>query len=315
MNTSPEAPERTTAGSSGAHEALAGVVRLLELEKIEENIFRGQSAPIVGEKFVFGGQVVAQALRAAARTVPESRPPHSLHAYFILPGDPAVPIVYDVDRLRDGGSFTTRRVVAIQKGEAIFNLSASFQQEEEGFDHQVRMPDVPPPEELQSERQLRREAFERLSQTDGAVPEKTLRALERSVEQHWPIEFRPIDPVDPLAPEERPPRRCVWLPAAGPLPDDPALHRALLAFASDFGLMQAAMRPHGLAFLQPDFLAASLDHALWLHRSFRLDEWLLYAADGPSASGGRGLNRGQLFTRAGHFVASVVQEGLMRRRR
>ena len=297
-----------------AQQALDGLVKLLELEKIEENIFRGQSAPISSETVAFGGQVVAQALVAAAQTVPADRAAHSLHAYFILPGDPEVPIVYDVDRIRNGGTFTTRRVVAIQKGEAIFNLSASFQEAEEGFEHQVEMPDVPPPEGLEDERVLRREVLRKLSR-DGNADEDMLRALRASAERAWPITFRPVEPHDPLHPEERPPARHVWMRAAGTLPDAPATHRALLAFASDFGLMRAAMLPHGLAFLQPDFMAASLDHALWLHRPFRIDDWLLYTTDGPSASGGRGLSRGQIFTRDGRLVASVAQEGLMRRRR
>ena len=309
------------ASTEAARHMLGGLLQLLELEKIEENIFRGQSAPISSETVVFGGQVVAQALVAAAQTVPgkanaEPRAAHSLHGYFILPGDPAAPIVYDVDRIRDGGSFTTRRIVAIQKGEAIFNLSASFQTSEEGFEHQVEMPDVPPPEALKDERALRREALKQFAgKSEAAGSKKVLRALRASAERPWPVEFRPVDPLDPLRPTERPPQRHTWLRAAGSLPDVPALHRALLAFASDFGLMRAAMQPHGLAFLQPDFLVASLDHALWLHRPFRLDEWLLYATDGPSASGGRGLSRGQIFTKDGRLVASVAQEGLMRRRR
>lgn len=319
MPPSTDAPAEA-AGSSDAQQfdakqMLAGLIGLLELEKIEENIFRGQSAPISSETVVFGGQVVAQALQAAARTVPEARAAHSLHAYFILPGDPAAPIVYEVDRIRNGGSFTTRRVVAVQKGRAIFNLSSSFQVAEEGFEHQVEMPDVPPPEELKSEEELRRAAYERLSAEDGAASEEALCALRRSAERPWPVEFRLTDALDLLAPEKRPPVRNVWMRAAAALPDEPALHRALLAFASDFGFMRAAMQPHGLSFLQPDFMAASLDHALWFHRPFRLDEWLLYATDGPTAQGGRGFNRGQFFTRDGRLVASVAQEGLMRQRR
>ena len=296
--------------------ALDELLALLELEKIEENIFRGRSAPVSSETVVFGGQVAAQALTAAAQTVPPERAAHSLHAYFILPGDPGAPIVYEVDRIRNGGSFTTRRVVAIQKGKAIFNLSASFQVAETGFEHQVDMPEVPPPEELKGERTRHRAVLRQLSDRErDALSYKELRGLRARAERAWPVTFRPIDPTDPLHPEEGPPERGVWMRAAGALPDDPALHRALLAFASDFGLLRAAMRPHSLSFIQPDFLAASLDHALWLHRRrFRLDEWLLYDTDGPSASGGRGLSRGQLFTREGRLVASVAQEGLMRRR-
>ncbi len=277
------------------------LLHLLNLERIEENIFRGPSRDI-GSPTVFGGQVLGQALRAAAYTVPPERRAHSLHAYFILPGDPNAPIVYLVERLRDGRSFTTRRVTAIQHGRPIFNLSASFQIEEPGVEHQDPMPEVPPPEELISEAELRRQLAEQ-------VPE----VLRPFLLHERPIEIRPVEPVNLLFPEKRPPRRHAWIRAAGRLPDDDlALHQSVLAYASDFGLMGTAMLPHGLSFLQPHVQAASLDHAMWFYRPFRADEWLLFAMESPVAAHARGLNRGLFFRRDGTLVAAVVQEGLMR---
>jgi len=277
------------------------LLHLLNLERIEENIFRGPSRDI-GSPTVFGGQVLGQALRAAAYTVPPERRAHSLHAYFILPGDPNAPIVYLVERLRDGRSFTTRRVTAIQHGRPIFNLSASFQIEEPGVEHQDPMPEVPPPEELISEAELRRQLAEQ-------VPE----VLRPFLLHERPIEIRPVEPVNLLFPEKRPPRRHAWIRAAGTLPDgDPALHQSVLAYASDFGFMGTAMLPHGLSFLQPHVQAASLDHAMWFYRPFRADEWLLFAMESPVAAHARGLNRGLFFRRDGTLVAAVVQEGLMR---
>jgi len=277
------------------------LLHLLNLERIEENIFRGPSRDI-GSPTVFGGQVLGQALRAAAYTVPPERRAHSLHAYFILPGDPNAPIVYLVERLRDGRSFTTRRVTAIQHGRPIFNLSASFQVEEPGVAHQDPMPEVPPPEELISEAELRRQLAEQ-------VPE----VLRPFLLHERPIEIRPVEPVNLLFPEKRPPRRHAWIRAAGTLPDgDPALHQSVLAYASDFGFMGTAMLPHGLSFLQPHVQAASLDHAMWFYRPFRADEWLLFAMESPVAAHARGLNRGLFFRRDGTLVAAVVQEGLMR---
>ncbi len=277
------------------------LLHLLNLERIEENIFRGPSRDI-GSPTVFGGQVLGQALRAAAYTVPPERQIHSLHAYFILPGDPNAPIVYLVERLRDGRSFTTRRVTAIQHGRPIFNLSASFQIEESGVEHQDSMPEVPPPEELISEAELRRQLAEQ-------VPE----VLRPFLLHERPIEIRPVEPVHLLFPEKRPPRRHVWIRAAGSLPpNDPALHQSVLAYASDFGFMGTAMLPHGLSFLQPHVQAASLDHAMWFYRPFRADEWLLFAMESPVAAHARGLNRGLFFRRDGTLVAAVVQEGLMR---
>ncbi len=281
------------------------LVAFLRLERIEDNLFRGQSVDI-GSGSVFGGQVLGQALSAARRTVDANRRAHSLHAYFILPGDVAAPIVYDVERIRDGRSFTTRRIVAIQHGRAIFNMAASFQIEEEGAAHQADLPEVPGPEGLLSEQAMQQEIVER-------VGERLPEALRAAVARAWPVEFRPVEPVDPLAPAPGPPRRHVWLRAAGRLPDDEGLHRSVLAMASDYGLMGAALRPHGLSLMQPALQVASLDHALWFHRPFRADDWLLYAMDSPSASNARGFCRGRLFTREARLVASVAQEGLMRR--
>jgi acyl-CoA thioesterase-2 len=279
--------------------------RLLDLERIEHNIFRGQSKDI-GSGSVFGGQALAQALVAASRTVDdEERSPHSMHGYFILPGDVTAPIVYEVDRIRNGNSFTTRRVVAIQHGRAIFNMSASFHVPEEGANHQSDMPDVPAPEDLPRELDLLREIAHR-------IPEdrRSFFTEER------PIEFRPVDPVsDPFAPEPTAPRRHLWLRARGPLPDDPLVHQSVLAYASDYGLLGTALRPHGLTFATPGLQLASLDHALWFHRPVRADRWLLFAMDSPSASGARGFTRGQIFDNDGTLIASVTQEGLMRRRK
>lgn len=274
----------------------------LQLEQLEINLFRGHSRN-VGQKSVFGGQVLAQALLAASRTVP-SGAAHSLHGYFLLPGDPQAPIVYDVDRIRDGRSFTTRRVVAIQHGRAIFNMSASFQVSEEGIEHQFDMPVAPRPDSLRSSEELDREVARHASPK-----------VRRFLNLQLPIEFRPVEPLDPLTPPVRPPHRQSWIRAAEALPDDPAIHQAVLAYASDFSLLATAFLPHGLSFLQDDVQAASLDHAMWFHRPFRADQWLLYVMDSPSASGARGFARGSIFTAEGQLAASVTQEGLVRKRR
>ncbi|CAN5885149.1 acyl-CoA thioesterase II [soil metagenome] len=281
---------------------LGDLLGLLDLEELELNIFRGRSRDI-GSPSVFGGQVLAQALVAAGRTVEEERLAHSLHGYFILPGDVRAPIVYFVDRLRDGTSFATRRVTAIQHGQAIFNMAASFQLEEEGPEHQGEMPEVPPPEELPRELELIRRSADR-------IPER-VRALYT---QERPIELRPIDPVDPFAPEPRPPLRQMWLRVVGSMPDELLKHQSVLAYASDYGLLGAALLPHALSFQMPQLQAATLDHALWFHRRFRADEWLLYSIDSPSAAGARGFTRGSIFARDGTLVASVAQEGLIRLR-
>lgn len=279
---------------------LGDLLGLLDLEEIEHNIFRAGNRDI-GSGSVFGGQVLAQALVAAGRTVNEGRLAHSLHGYFILPGDVNTPIVYFVDRLRDGRSFATRRVTAIQKGAAIFNMAASFQVAESGVEHQSDMPEVPGPDELPRELDLIRQIADR-------IPEP-LRAIYT---QDRPIDVRPVAPINPFRPEVRSPARHVWFRAAGSIPGDTLQHQSVLAYASDYGLLGTALLPHGLSFNQPRVQAATLDHALWFHRPFRADEWLLFATDSPSASGARGFTRGSLFTRAGALVASVVQEGLIR---
>ena len=279
------------------------LVKLLALERIEQNLFRGQSQDL-GTGSVFGGQVLGQALSAAVQTVPPERQVHSLHAYFLRPGDVQRPIVYDVDRIRDGGSFTTRRVVAIQNGHPIFNLAASFQTEEPGLEHQDPMPDAPSPESIKTEQQLAAELADRLP---PFIRERAL--AER------PFEMRPVDPGDnPLAPAPREPRRLVWLRTAGALPDDVALHRYLLAWASDHSFITTALLPHALTWISPGMQIASLDHVMWFHQPFRVDEWLLHVIDSPAAHGGRGLVRGRVFTRDGRLVASTAQEGLIRRR-
>jgi acyl-CoA thioesterase II len=282
----------------------ADLVALLDLEKIEEDIFRG-SSPANGWKRTFGGQVIAQALMAATRTVEANRAAHSLHGYFILPGDPEAPIVFEVDRIRDGGSFTTRRVVALQHGKAIFSLSASFQVAEEGFDHFIPAVEAPEPESLLDAADLMRRA--------GRTEEQ----VERFVDRIRPIEFRPVDPSRhaPLKPGEvREPTQTQWIRVAGELPDDPAIHRAALAFLSDMTLLATSVIAHGRSLGEPEIQAASLDHALWFHRPFRADDWLLYVQDSPSASGARGLTRGLLYGRDRKLVASVAQEGLIRKR-
>ncbi|HXZ84273.1 MAG TPA: acyl-CoA thioesterase II [Myxococcota bacterium] len=282
--------------------ALRELIGLLDLEPIEVNLFRGVS-PKEGWQRVFGGQVCAQALVAARRTV-EGRLAHSFHAYFLRPGDPAVPILYDVDRIRDGQSFTTRRVVAIQHGQAIFNMQVSFQVAEAGLEHQLPMPDVPAPETLRTELERRRAIADRLPE-----PMRSIFLRERA------IEVRPVAPIDEFDPEAREPHQNVWLRAKGALPDDPALHECVLAYASDLTLLDTSILPHAVSWWSEKLQTASLDHAMWFHRPFRADEWLLYAQDSPSASGARGFNRGSVFTRDGRLVASVAQEGLIRPRR
>jgi len=281
-------------------EKIDELLELIEIETIEETIFRAQSRNIVGKR-VFGGQVLAQALHAAIRTVPPDRYAHSMHGYFILPGDVTQPIVYDVDTIRDGGSFTTRRVVAIQKGRPIFNMSASFQVEQEGFDHQIAMINVPPPESLIDDIELAK-----------AYKDKLPKHFQRSLR---PIEFRRVERFDPLNPTQQPPLQHVWIRAKGAMPDDKTLHQVVLAYASDYSLLSTALLPHQEAITFEHLQIASLDHAMWFHRDFRMDEWLLYALDSPSASNARGFTRGNIFTRDGRLVASVVQEGLIRQRK
>ena len=281
---------------------LRELLDLLDLESLEVNIYRGRNRDI-GTGRVFGGQVLAQALVAARRTVGEPREAHSLHGYFILPGDLAAPIVYFVDRLRDGSSFSTRQVTAIQHGRAIFNLSASFQIAEEGYEHQTPMPNVPPPERLVNELDLIRGMADR-------IPE----SLRNVITQDRPIDFRPVSPIDPFHPEKREPVRHVWLLANDRVADDPLIQQAVLAYATVYRLLGTALLPHGLAPRSPAIQLATLDHAFWAHRPFRADDWLLYAMDSPAAAGARGFTRGAFYTRDGELVASVAQEGLMRPR-
>ncbi len=284
-------------------DVLSQLVDLLALEQIEENLFRGQSQDL-GWGLVFGGQVLGQALSAAVQTVPKDRKVHSLHAYFLRPGDAKKPIVYDVDRIRDGKSFTTRRVVAIQNGRPIFNFSASFQIEEEGFDHADEMPaGIPGPEGIKNEQTLWQEREHLIP-----APFRDRALAER------PIELRSVDPQDPFNPKKLEPQNAVWVRAIAPLPDDDALHRYLLAYCSDFAFVTTSLRPHAASWVSPKFQVASIDHAMWFHRPFRVDQWLLHVIESPSASGARGLVRGQFFTQDGALVASTIQEGLQRRR-
>lgn len=279
------------------------VLALLDLEQIEVNIFRGVSPKDRWQR-VFGGQVLGQALVAASRTV-EQRVCHSLHAYFIRPGDPRVPILYEVDRARDGKSFTTRRVVAIQHGEQIFNLAASFHVPEEGLEHQFDMPGTPGPETLEPE-DLRRQ---RLAQQ---LPE----AVREHFTKPGPIDLRPVDEDDDLInPRKGPPYHDVWLKAKGVMPDDLSIHQCVLAYASDMTLLDTCLIPHGVSWFSGRLQSASLDHAMWFHRPFRVDDWILYSHDSPWAGGARGFNRGMMFSRDGKLVASVAQEGLIRLRR
>jgi acyl-CoA thioesterase-2 len=292
----------TKSASPKSGSALEGLLSILDLEPLEENLFRGRS-PQQGWQRVYGGQVLGQALVAAVRTVPADRFAHSLHAYFLLAGDPSRPIVYNVERVRDGGSFTTRRVTAIQHGRAMFVMSASFQITEPGLDHQNIMPKVPPPEDLPSEQQL---------------TAKLLAHLPENMKSYWererPIEMRPLDVSRYFAREKRAPEQMVWMRASGRLPDAFPLHQCVLAYASDFTLLDTALIAHGKLMFDKDMQLASLDHALWFHRPFRADEWLLYAQDSPSSHGARGFCRGNVFTRDGVLIASVCQEGLMRER-
>jgi len=280
---------------------LTELVSLLSLERLEHNLFRGQSQDL-GWGRVFGGQVLGQALSAAEQTVPAGRVVHSMHGYFLRPGHTDKPIIYDVDRIRDGQSFTTRRVVAIQGGRAIFNLAASFQTPEEGFDHAMPMPEAPDPESLESESVLARRIADMIPE-----PLRTRVLAER------PIEVRPVVPFNPLRPKVAPPHRELWYRTSGPLPDTPSLHQYLLAYASDFNFLGTSMQPHGVSWLTPEMQVASLDHAMYFHRPFRFDSWLLYVIDSPTAAGARGFVRGRFYDQQGRLVASTAQEGLIRR--
>jgi acyl-CoA thioesterase II len=281
--------------------AMQELISILDLENLEHNLFRGRS-PQVGWQRVFGGQVIAQALIAAQRCVDPERHVHSLHCYFMRPGDPAVPIIYEVDRIRDGGTFTTRRVVAIQHGHAIFALSASFQIDELGLDHQIAMPlNVPGPDSLLSDRDFRDKYLE-------ASPPHIRRFFERE----RPFEMKPVSLNHYFSKEKLEPLQHVWFKAVGDAPDDRAIQCAMLAYFSDMTLLDATLFAHGKSIFEPDLQVASLDHSMWFHRTVNLDEWLLYTQDSPSTSGGRGFARGSIYTQSGTLVASTAQEGLIR---
>jgi acyl-CoA thioesterase-2 len=284
--------------------AVQELLAVLDLEQLEVNLFRGRSSQVSWQR-VFGGQVVGQALVAACRTVDTlERPPHSLHAYFLLPGDPKIPIIYEVDRIRDGKSFTTRRVVAIQHGQAIFTMAVSFHHPEPGLSHQAKMPDVPKPDALPGEAEFRDRVL-------PLMPEPVRRYYERE----RPIELRPVELSRYLGKPVEDARFHVWIRTTGPLPQEPAIHQCVLAYASDMTLIDTALIPHGRSVFDKSIMAASLDHALWLHRGFRADQWLLYAQDSPSLAGARGFSRGLIFAEDGTLAASVAQEGLLRERR
>ncbi|MBS0054305.1 acyl-CoA thioesterase II [Yersinia sp. Marseille-Q3913] len=279
---------------------LAKLLDLLHLEKIEEGIFRGQSEDL-GLRQVFGGQVVGQAIYAAKQTVPMDRIVHSFHSYFLRPGDSSKPIIYDVETLRDGTSFSARRISAIQNGKPIFYMTASFQSQEEGFEHQNTMPDVPSPDGLMSESDIARQ-FAHL------IPEK----VREKFIGNQPIEMRPVKFHNPLQGSVEEPNRYVWFRANGEIPDDLRVHQYLLGYASDFNFLPTALQPHGIGFLEPGVQIATIDHSMWFHRPFRLDNWLLYAVESTSASGARGFVRGQIYNQQGVLVASTVQEGVIR---
>ena len=281
------------------HPVLEDLVHLLELERIETNIFRGASRDI-GSPQVFGGQVLGQALSAAQHTV-EGRVAHSLHAYFLRRGDINAPIIYEVERARDGGSFSARRVVAIQHGRPILNLAASFQAPEDGIDHQVDMTDVPPPDGLRDFKQVAADMLDKM-------PVK----LRRFMTDQRPFDFRPVEPDNLFSAKELPPVKNIWIRAVDALPDEVALHQNILAYVSDFELLATATLPHAISLTQGNILMASIDHALWVHRPFRVDDWLLYSMESPTATGVRGFSRGHFFTADGRLVASVSQEGLVR---
>jgi acyl-CoA thioesterase-2 len=281
------------------NQLLEDLIKVMTLERLEMNLFRGESRDI-GSPQVFGGQVLGQALVAATATA-EDRVVHSLHAYFLRRGDFNSPIVYEVDRALDGKHFSSRRVVAIQHGRQIFNMSASFQTAETGLDHQISIPDVPPPESLRDLESYYREMADKLPA-----------AARRILEQKRPFEFRPVHPPDSLRRDQAPPHKYIWFRAVEKLADDEALHRCLLAYVSDFHLLDTALKPHGISMISPKLVIASVDHAMWFHRSIRVDDWLLYAVDSPSASGARGFTRGSVFARDGRLVASAAQEGLIR---
>lgn len=284
-------------------DSLKELLEALQLEQIEVNLFRGKHKDI-GSRDVFGGQVAAQCLYAAMQTIEPDRHVHSLHGYFILPGDLNIPIIFEVDRTRDGRSFTTRRVIAIQHGKAIFHLSASFQLDQPGLEHQIDMPDVPMPEELETSKVI----YARMAEERNIL-------LPKFFQIDKAVLFKPVEVPDPFVPEAYPPQMHVWFKIDGALPDDPQLHRILLTYVSDYNLLGTALQPHNIPRISRDLRMASLDHALWFHRPAKVDEWLLYAMDTPSSSGSRAFCRGSIFTQDGTLVASATQEGLLRMKR
>lgn len=284
-------------------QAMRDLLDILDIETLEHNLFRGRS-PQSGWQRVFGGQVIGQALVAAQRTVNEDRHVHSLHCYFMRPGDPTIPIIYEVERIRDGGSFNTRRVVATQHGQAMFALSCSFQKDEPGFDHQFPMPlDVPGPATLRTQAEV-------LSDAAVELP----KAVRAYLAKQRALEIRPTDISHYTTRDKLPPRQDVWMRPTGPVPDDRRLRTAILAYFSDMSLLDTATYPHGISGFDPSIQMASLDHAMWFHRGFSFETWLLYTQDSPSATGSRGMTRGQIFTEDGLLIASVAQEGLIRKR-
>ncbi|MCS4494137.1 MAG: acyl-CoA thioesterase II [Pantoea ananatis] len=283
-------------------QALENLLNLIHLEKIEEGLFRGQSEDL-GLRQVFGGQVVGQALFAAKQTVPEDRVIHSFHSYFLRPGDSQKPIIYDVESLRDGKSFSARRVSAIQNGQPIFYMTASFQSPESGFEHQKPMPQVKGPDNLPNEQQMAQKMAHML-------PEK----LREKFIAERPLEIRPVQIHNPLRGHVDKPQRQVWIRANGTLPDDLRIHQYLLGYASDLNFLPVALQPHGKGFLEPDMQVATIDHSMWFHRELNFNDWLLYSVESTSASGARGFVRGEFYNRQGELVASTVQEGVMRQR-
>ncbi|HCM0817018.1 TPA: acyl-CoA thioesterase II [Vibrio parahaemolyticus] len=279
---------------------LRELLSLLQLEKLEEGLFRGQSENL-GLPQVYGGQVIGQALSAARYTVEETRTVHSFHSYFLYPGDPEKPIIYDVENLRDGRSFGTRRVKAVQNGRPIFYLTASYHGDQPGFDHQKAMPDIPGPENFASESEL-------ASHIAEFLPER----LRKTFCGEKPIETRPVTVINPLKPKKAEPKQYLWIRANGEMPDNQLIHQYLLAYASDWGFLVTAMHPHEVSLMTPNFQVATIDHSIWFHRPFKMDEWLLYAIESPTASNTRGLVRGEIYNQQGHLVATAVQEGVMR---
>ncbi|KPD03528.1 acyl-CoA thioesterase II [Moellerella wisconsensis] len=280
--------------------ALKNLIELMELEKIEEGLFRGQSEDL-GLPQVFGGQVVGQAMYAAEQTVPSERMINSFHSYFLRPGDSRRPIVYDVEILRDGGSFSARRVSAIQHGKPIFYMTASFQTQEDGYQHQNLMPDIPGPDNLISQDKI-------IEKIAANLPE----AIRKYALRPNPFEFRPIEFYSPFDNKPQEPNRYIWFKSQGELPDIPSLHHYLLGYVSDYNFLPTALQPHGRGFMERNLQVATIDHSMWFHRPFKLDEWLLYAIESPSASGGRGFVKGQIYDQRGNLIATAVQEGLMR---